>query len=145
MVKLKKFNEAFSDINKAIQLNPYYSTLYINKGNFNFMLKHFKKALIDYSKAIKLNPTFDIAYTYKGDTQYRLKDFNGAIDSYSNAVKYKPGKAKNYFRRGMMNLILQWMCVQLRKIGKKTIIIASDMKIMLHMMGWLKNGGGFVG
>jgi len=47
-VKLKKYQEALNDCNKAIELNPEYAKAYLRRGDIKMELKDFDGATRDY-------------------------------------------------------------------------------------------------
>jgi len=54
----KQYDEAISDYNKAIELNPGYATAYYNRAIAYANKKHYDEAVSDYNKAIELNPRY---------------------------------------------------------------------------------------
>ena len=59
------FNQAISDANKAIQLNPNFAKAYHNRGVTYAMMDNFNQAISDANKAIQLNPNYNAAYQFR--------------------------------------------------------------------------------
>ncbi|MEI0559819.1 tetratricopeptide repeat protein [Brachyspira intermedia] len=60
--KLSYNEEAIKDYDKAIELNPNYSTAYNNRGNTKNNLGLYKESIEDFNKAIELNPNYVQTY-----------------------------------------------------------------------------------
>lgn len=59
---LKKYNEAEKYFKRAIELFPYFSSVYYNLGNAYFNNGNFEDAIKIYEKLIEFNPTYKPAY-----------------------------------------------------------------------------------
>lgn len=116
---LQDYRGAIADYTKAIELNPAYSDVYINRGNapahsnayYNRGttkndLEDYRGAIADYNKSIELNPDFSDAYYNSGQAKYRLQDYQGAIYDYSKAIELKPDFLA-YYNRGLNKFNLQ--------------------------------------
>ena len=60
--RIKKYDEALKDLNKAIKLKPNVGLQYINRGLINFEIERFSEAEIDYKRGIRLEP--NVPYYY---------------------------------------------------------------------------------
>lgn len=96
----KKYSEALSDYNKAIELSPYYAEPYANRGSVYENLLKYNEALNDYNKAIDLNPNYATAYFNRGNIFNREKKYAKALEDYSKAIELNPNYAKAYMNRG---------------------------------------------
>ena len=95
--KLKDYNGAISDYNKAIELNPNYTKAYYNRGISKSKLKDHYGAISDFNKAIELNPNYTKAYYNRGWSKDELKDEYGAISDYTKAIELNPNFDDAYF------------------------------------------------
>ena len=71
-VKKGNYDQAISDFNKAIDLNPRDADVYNHRGNAYSLKRQFEQAISDYTRAIELNPRFADAYNNRG-TAYKNK------------------------------------------------------------------------
>ena len=75
------YDEAISDLNKAIKLQPDFAYAYYNRANLLALSGQLPEAYDDYTKAIELNPTFAEAYYNRGLIQIYMKDTRkGCLD-----------------------------------------------------------------
>ena len=77
-----QYDQAISDFNKAIEINPRLADAFYNRGNAYFKKGQPDKAISDYNKAIELNPKLamayydrGIAYQFKGQYDQAISDF----------------------------------------------------------------------
>ncbi len=63
---LQRYEEALTAYNQAIQLNPFYTRAWYNKGITLWGLQRYDEALAAYEQAITLNPRFADAWYNKG-------------------------------------------------------------------------------
>ncbi|MBP3482132.1 MAG: tetratricopeptide repeat protein [Alistipes sp.] len=75
------YDEAISDLNKAIKLYPDFAVSYYNRANLLALSGQLPEAFEDYSKALSLNPYFAEAYYNRGLIQIFMKDTRkGCLD-----------------------------------------------------------------
>ena len=72
------FDQAVSDYNKAIEINPRYAMAYNNRGNTFQTNGQYDKAISDFTKAIEINPGFDGAYNNRGVAYYCKGEYDKA-------------------------------------------------------------------
>lgn len=84
---LSKIDDAISDFDTAIHIDPEYRPAYYHRGLDYAMQGKVKKAIKDFTDAIRIEPKFKYAYyqrgllyTKLGETQKALFDFNKAIE-----------------------------------------------------------------
>ncbi len=68
------YDEAVSDLNKAIKLYPEFAVAYYNRANLHALSGMLPEAYDDYTRAIELNPNFAEAYYNRGLIQVFMKD-----------------------------------------------------------------------
>ena len=88
--RLKKYDRAMENYNKAIELDPDSGLTYSNRGVVYSDMKQYERAIEDYNKAIELNPEHANAYTNRG-TAYRDKGaLERALEDYNKATELTP-------------------------------------------------------
>jgi tetratricopeptide (TPR) repeat protein len=92
--------EAISDYDKAIAINPQYAPAYNNRGIAKSALGNKQEAISDYDKAIAIDPQFAVAYSNRGLAKSALGNNQGAISDYDKAIAIDPKMAQAYINRG---------------------------------------------
>ena len=77
--KLKEYEQAREDFDKAIELYPNYSEAYSNRGYLCKILKDYSQSFEDLKLAIKLDPNNPIAYMNLGEMSYEIENYEAAI------------------------------------------------------------------
>jgi len=87
-------NQALSDANKAIQLNPRLAMGYFVRGRLQ---SDNDRAIADYNQVIRIDPKYADAYTNRAFTYDKKGDYNRAIADYNEALRINPNHniAKN--------------------------------------------------
>ena len=67
--------EAIKDYNKAIELVPNDSEVYLNRGASKGYLKEYESSINDFNKAIELNPNANDVYFNLGLSNFNLKKY----------------------------------------------------------------------
>ena len=84
---LGKHDEAISDYNEAIRLNPNLAAVYMFRGVAHGNLGKYDEAILDLNEAIRLNPNFAEAYLNRGFTNEALRKVEEAQADYQIALK----------------------------------------------------------
>ena len=84
-IDLNRFADALIDLNKAIDVYPKDSIIFIENGKSKESNEDFIGALNDYDRAAK----FSLIYTYRGYVKSRIGDIKGAIKDYEKAETLK--------------------------------------------------------
>ena len=88
--KLKDYQKAIQNYDKAIELAPQYTKVYNARGNAKNYLKDYSGAIADCDKAIELDPQYATAYYNRGIAKKDLKDYAGATADYNKAIELDP-------------------------------------------------------
>jgi len=108
------YEEALSEFNKAIQINPDSAGAYTDRGvaylamassekaggkDLDKISSNFNNAQSDFTRAIKLDPYFAAAYYNRGITYFAEPE--KAIPDFTRAIELTPGHAKAYYYRAV--------------------------------------------
>ncbi len=99
-LKDAKVEDAITQFNRAIDLDPGKAVAYAARGSAYFRLGKLDNAFSDYNKAIEINPDLEIAYQGRGSVYYRQGQLDNAISDYTRVIKIKPGLVNAYIDRG---------------------------------------------
>ena len=120
---VRKYEEAVTDYDQAIRLNPKDAAAYFNRGDARYNLRQYREAIADYDQVIRRNPKHVDAYFNRGDAYYnlgfwqisRIKPnkqqcgsrrnlgvYRQAIADYSQVIRLDPKHAAAYFSRGLI-------------------------------------------
>ena len=91
--KNRRFDEAVTEWNKALDLVPTDPWAYNNLGVALTESGKLDEALVQYRKAVELSPQFAEAYNNLGEALVRKGDVKEAILEFEKAVKLDPGHA----------------------------------------------------
>ena len=89
------YEDAISDFNKAIEIDPNYGMAYTRRGAAKRRLKDYSGSIKDLNKAIELNPYDTLAYSLRGISKDRLGDKNGACEDFIIASSMGDTRAQN--------------------------------------------------
>lgn len=92
----KKYLEALTTYNQTIDIDPYNSPAYSNKGDALYALKNYEEALIAYEKALQLDVENAMAHNGKGKVLCKLHLYEEALNAHNEAIKLNPGFAEAY-------------------------------------------------
>jgi tetratricopeptide (TPR) repeat protein len=100
-VKLKEYQRAVQDYDRAIELDPTFVAAYSSRALAYSNLEEYRQAVQDYDRAIKLDPTFIYAYRNRGWAYKQLKEYQRAIEDFDRAIEINPTNAHTYRIRGL--------------------------------------------
>lgn len=120
---LHKFEDSLDYINKAIDLDPYYSNRYLGKAITLREMGRHKDALNELDIAIKLNPTDYYLYYEKSQIlKVNLYDFQGALREIDKGLIQIPDKTLLLTDKAHNLLLLNKFDEALKIINKSTEI-----------------------
>jgi tetratricopeptide (TPR) repeat protein len=105
LVDQKKYEEALSDFNTALSINPKYSMALYNRGNIYEKEKKYEEALADYNAAIRYRPDFDKAFNNRGTIYKLINRYDEAVVDYSQAISLNPSYTMAYNNRGSVYIL----------------------------------------
>lgn len=105
--RLKEYERAIEDYNRAIDLLPDYARAYASRGSAYRSLRDFEHALADYNRALELWPNYVWVYAGRGRTYSHLKEYQQSIQDLNHAIEIEPDYAWAYFVRGFTHLLVK--------------------------------------
>lgn len=100
--KVKSYDRALEDFDKAIKLYPNYTQAHINRGNVLREKHMFTEALSDYNKAIELEPNFHKTYFNRGTLFLKIEKSVEALYDFNKAIDLNPSYTEAYVNRGLL-------------------------------------------
>ncbi|MBK8466276.1 MAG: tetratricopeptide repeat protein [Chloracidobacterium sp.] len=97
---LKKFDLAYADYTKAIELNPKKPEFLVNRGNVSVDARKFDVALADYNRAIVVDPKYAQAYAQRGVLYTNQSKIDEALRDFGKSIEINPTYAEPYYNRG---------------------------------------------
>ena len=89
-LKAGKYQEAITDLDKAIARMPYYSAMYAERGEAKLKLKDYAGAIDDFTITLQKKPYDYHTYLKRGIAYYHLQDYTNAELDLQDALHYKP-------------------------------------------------------
>ncbi|NME68518.1 tetratricopeptide repeat protein [Flammeovirga aprica] len=100
--KMKAFDGALGDINKAINLQPLNADFFAHRGIVLHMQGNSKRAIHDFDKAIQIEPQNPFRYSSRAFVKAHMKDTKGAIADYEKAIELDPEDAIAHNNLGLI-------------------------------------------
>jgi len=97
----EEYNQAISDYNQALKIEPDYADAYFNRGNTYYKKGEYEQALSDYNQVLNIDPNYAKVYTNRGNVYKDKKEYNQAISDYNQALEINPSDVKAYNNRGL--------------------------------------------
>jgi tetratricopeptide (TPR) repeat protein len=98
------FQEALTDYNRAIQINPKYTTALNNRASVYEKLNKYDLALDDYNRAILSDSTYFKAYNNRGLLYIKLAQYDLALLDLNKAVKLHANFKEVYINRASVHV-----------------------------------------
>ncbi|MEG4231765.1 tetratricopeptide repeat protein [Microcoleus sp. Pol11C3] len=98
--KQGKIEEAISDYNQALDLDPKLAIAYNNRGKAKYAVGKKAEAISDYNQALDLNPKLAAGYKNRGLAKSGLGRIEEALADYNQAIDIDPNDADAYNNRG---------------------------------------------
>lgn len=101
-----QYDNAISNFDKAIEINPRFAEAYRNRGITYAMKWNTTQAISDLNKAIEINPGFAEAHKDRGDVYDKIYQYDQAISDYTKALEINPAFALAYYNRAFAYFII---------------------------------------
>lgn len=99
--KQDRYEDAISELTRAINKNPVYSDAYFNRALVYTALGHVDKAVSDFTKVIELSPGFSGGFTSRGDIYLAKGEYEKAISDFTKAIEADSKNTEAYFSRSL--------------------------------------------
>lgn len=120
------FNRAMEHFNKALEINPLYSTGYYDRGITFLMQGNYQQAISDFNRSIELNPN------NKQAAIDRRMAYKLAIKDATKAIEASPDYADAYFNRGLTYELLGDYPNAIKDYDKTIALHPGDAEAILH-------------
>ena len=100
--KNQDYNQALSDMDEAIKLQPREAGYFINRAFIRYRLDDYYGAMSDYDYALQLEPTNFVAVYNRALLRMEVHDYNKAIDDLSQVLAMRPMEYRALFNRAML-------------------------------------------
>jgi tetratricopeptide (TPR) repeat protein len=107
----KRYLEALTVYEQAIDIDPYNALAYSNKGYALFALKRYEEALRAYEEAVQLDPENVMIYNGKGKALHKLHFYEEALVAHNEAIRIDPDLAEAYREKAT---VLEAIAIQAR-------------------------------
>ena len=87
------FTIAIDHLTQAIEMSPFESSHYFDRGLAWYKTGHYENAMEDFNKVIILDPRRSAAYVYRGLCQMNRGEYHGALSDYTTALSRNPEDA----------------------------------------------------
>jgi tetratricopeptide (TPR) repeat protein len=102
--RLGRYNEAFRDLEFALELRPEDQEILFTRGGTYIQTKQYSKAIQDYSRVIRSAPNNIDSWINRGIAKLSSSDTLGALTDFSQAIKLNPFYSESYSKRSRLYL-----------------------------------------
>ena len=107
LLELKRYDDALTSYNRAVELRPEYAAAWHGKGNTLLALKRYEEARNAYDKAIQIQPDYAEAWIGRGNALDALQQYKEAINSFDRALEFKSDSLEAWNSKGNVQIKLQ--------------------------------------
>jgi tetratricopeptide (TPR) repeat protein len=93
LVGENRIEEAISDFNKAIAIDPQQADPYLNRGTAFERIGKYQEAIEDYNRVLAIDPNDAMAYNNRGNAKAGKGSWDEAIADYRKASELRPSLA----------------------------------------------------
>lgn len=98
-LNMKKYDLAYSDFSKNIELEPRSAVAFNNRGIAAEKNKNLQGAIADYTRSIELDTAYSWAYYNRASARKVNNDLEGAISDYTAAIRLDPSYKEAFYNR----------------------------------------------
>ena len=98
--QLKEYQQALTDFNRALELDPDYTWAYHSRGRVYDALKEYQQAIVDFNHMLEIDPNYTHGYCSRGWAYYWLKEYQQALADFNRALELHPDYAYAHYGRG---------------------------------------------
>lgn len=102
-----KFEEALTDYNTAVKLDPSNTIALLNRALTYEKLERYTEAIKDLDKTIQLDPDLDKAYSSRGNVYFKIQDFESALQDYNHIISLAANDASLFYNRALVKYKLK--------------------------------------
>ena len=135
-MNLEDNDKAMTELNKAIEIDPKFSSPYRLRGQVWSVKDEFQKALADFDKAIELEIDEIEVFVERGQTLFYLNEFERAIKDFDKALQENPKEKNVYNYRGISHYRLNHYEEAIRDLDQAIKIDPKDEVSMTHL-AWI--------
>jgi protein O-mannosyl-transferase len=105
--RLKDYEGAMKDFDKAISIDSAYADAYYNRGNLWIDLNNLKKALADFDKVLSIDTLDAKTLNNRGLTKMILKEYDGSMKDFNKAISIDSLYIRAYANRAQLKYNLK--------------------------------------
>jgi tetratricopeptide (TPR) repeat protein len=100
----RKYRDAISFYNKAIDADPQYADAYSARGWAYYQIRDYPSALKDNNRSLDLKPNFPHALANRSTALWGMRQYDKALVDINRAIELKPDYARAYEMRSLIYL-----------------------------------------
>ena len=97
---LGKNDQALTNYDHALALQPHHAEALSNRGNSLKALKRFDEALNSYHRALAVQPDYPTALSNRGTVLFEMKRYEEALATFDRSLAIRPDQALALYNRG---------------------------------------------
>ncbi|MEP2716869.1 tetratricopeptide repeat protein [Pseudophaeobacter sp.] len=97
--RLGNTRRALKDLQRSLEINPFYKHPYIELGIISKNRKDYQLALEHYNRALEIDPRFAKAYYNRGSVFFGMNKYTQSIADYDRATELEPNYVFPYIGR----------------------------------------------
>jgi tetratricopeptide (TPR) repeat protein len=105
--QLSRFEEALSDLAKALDDDPSDLTSYLVRASIYGKFTDYQRAMDDLSRALQIDPDFAEAYLARGSLYIKLNRYQEAIEDLNQAIQRNTANKNAFYERGLASIALE--------------------------------------
>jgi tetratricopeptide (TPR) repeat protein len=93
-------DDALKNLDRALEINPKYSSAWNNKGYVFYIQNKYPEAIECFDKAIEIDNKYAFAWTGKGECLFESADFERALACFNKSLEINPNFPRAASRKG---------------------------------------------